>query len=133
MSLALSKIFKIRQLNEDVSLNEYFKLQLDKCALSTDISRQNKLTRDLMIRYAEMSNNLEKNNKLLKKYNEQLEDMVDKKVKDISDLQMAMIYSLVRLSESRDDDTGAHIERTAVLCKDLAKSLKRRNILGNYR
>ncbi|MDD2447675.1 MAG: HD domain-containing protein [Tissierellia bacterium] len=124
MNSDLNDVFEWGQMNEDISSNEYLKLQLDKFAISTDMQIQNKLTSDLMLRYAEMSNMLEKNNKLLTKYNEQLEDMVDEKVKDISDLQMATIYSLVKLSESRDDDTGAHIIRTSTLCKVLAELLK---------
>jgi len=57
----------------------------------------------------------------LEKYNRHLEDMVDVKVREISESQMATIYALVKLSESRDDDTGTHIERTASFCRLLAQ------------
>lgn len=57
----------------------------------------------------------------LEKYNQHLEHLVDEKVKEISSSQMSTIYALVKLSESRDDDTGAHIERTASFCQLLAK------------
>ena len=43
--------------------------------------------------------------------------------KEISDSHMATIYALVKLSESRDDETGTHIERVSVLCKLLAEKL----------
>lgn len=56
----------------------------------------------------------------LEKYNKHLEDMVATKVKEISESQMATIFALVKLAESRDDETGAHIERTASFCRLLA-------------
>lgn len=43
--------------------------------------------------------------------------------KEISDSHIATIYALVKLSESRDDETGAHIERVSILCKLLAEKL----------
>jgi putative two-component system response regulator len=70
----------------------------------------------------EMNNAEEK----LEKYAKHLEELVDEKVQEISDSQMAMIYALIKLAESRDDDTGAHIERTSSFCRLLA--LKARNI-----
>jgi len=44
--------------------------------------------------------------------------------KEIAEEQMATIFALVKLSESRDDFTGAHIERVAILCKLLACELR---------
>jgi putative two-component system response regulator len=46
----------------------------------------------------------EKNNLALNK-------LIEKKVTEISDSQMATIFALAKLTESRDDDTGAHLER----------------------
>ncbi|MEG6615449.1 HD domain-containing phosphohydrolase [Peptococcaceae bacterium 1198_IL3148] len=46
------------------------------------------------------------------------------KDKEIAETQLATIYSLVKLSESRDDETGAHIERVALFCKLLASELR---------
>jgi response regulator RpfG family c-di-GMP phosphodiesterase len=44
---------------------------------------------------------------------------------------MATIFALVKLSESRDDDTGAHIERTASFCRLLAsKAMHHSNYSG---
>lgn len=111
--------------NKNVDIYEYLKVHLDNFALNTDMQIQNTLMRDLMIKYSELSNKIEENNKLLEKYNEQLEEMVDEKVKDISDLQLSTIYALVKLSESRDDDTGAHIERTSSLCKLMAELMSK--------
>jgi len=56
----------------------------------------------------------------LENYSHHLENMVEEKVREISASQMATIYALVKLSESRDDDTGIHIERTAGFCRLLA-------------
>jgi len=60
----------------------------------------------------------------LERYSKQLEQMVSEKVKEISESQMATIFALVKLAESRDDDTGAHIERTASFCRLLAQKAR---------
>lgn len=57
----------------------------------------------------------------LENYNKHLQDMVADKVREISESQMATIFALVKLAESRDDETGAHIERTASFCRLLAQ------------
>lgn len=60
----------------------------------------------------------------LKRYNTKLEEMVQEKVREISESQMATIYALVKLAESRDDDTGEHIVRTSEYCRLLATALR---------
>lgn len=60
----------------------------------------------------------------LRRYSEHLEHMVEEKVAEISSSQMATIYALIKLAESRDDDTGLHIERTASFCRLLALQLQ---------
>ena len=57
----------------------------------------------------------------LEEYSKSLENMVAEKVKETSEAQMATIFALVKLAESRDDETGAHIERTASFCRLLAE------------
>jgi len=58
-------------------------------------------------------------------YNRQKFEKSSRKDREILEAQMATIYSLVKLSESRDDDTGAHLERVSVFCELLAKHLRR--------
>jgi putative two-component system response regulator len=60
----------------------------------------------------------------LEKYNHRLEELVKEKVAEISNSQVATIVALAKLAESRDDDTGAHIERTRAYCKVLAEKLR---------
>lgn len=60
----------------------------------------------------------------LERYSKHLEEMVSEQVQEISEAQMSTIFALVKLSESRDDDTGAHIERTASFCKLLAEKAR---------
>ena len=57
----------------------------------------------------------------LEKYTQHLEDLVEEKVKEITDSQLATIFGLIKLSESRDDETGNHIERTSGFCRLLAE------------
>jgi putative two-component system response regulator len=61
----------------------------------------------------------------LETHNRQLEALVKEKVKEISDSQLATIHALSKLAESRDDDTGEHIERTQSTCRMLAEALAR--------
>lgn len=44
-------------------------------------------------------------------------------VKQISDMQMETIFSLAKLAQSRDDDTGKHLERVQQYCYVLAQRL----------
>ena len=66
----------------------------------------------------------------LEKHNRQLGKLVQTQVKKISDTQMAMIFALAKLAESRDDDSGKHLERVQAFCKKLAEGLAQRSRLG---
>lgn len=117
---------------DSITKDDHYDLILEKFADNIDSKIQNKLMTDLMIKYAELSKNFEEKNRLLLenekklyKYNQQLEELVDEKVKEISESQMATIFALVNLAESRDDDTGAHIERTSIHCKRMAQYLRK--------
>jgi len=61
--------------------------------------------------------------KKLENQNQNLQQIVQKKVKEISDSQRATITALSRLTESRDYETGQHIERVQYFCKILAEKL----------
>lgn len=60
----------------------------------------------------------------LEEHNKHLNQLVDDKVKEISDSQMATIYALAKLAESRDDDTGEHLIRVQVFCRLMAEKLR---------
>ncbi len=60
----------------------------------------------------------------LKHYNQCLENLVKEKVREISDSQLSTIAAVSVLAESRDDDTGHHIERTRTFCRVLATKLR---------
>ena len=57
---------------------------------------------------------------------EQLESMVRKRTKEISDTRDLVFYTLARLAESRDPETGKHLDRiqgyTRILVEDLAQN-----------
>jgi putative two-component system response regulator len=57
------------------------------------------------------------------KYNRELQTLVQQQVKEIADSQMATIFALAKLAESRDDETGRHLEHVQSLCGLLAASL----------
>ena len=62
----------------------------------------------------------------LQQFNSRLQDMVAQQVQEIARSQQAMIFALAKLSHTRDDDTGLHLERVQHLCKILATELSRR-------
>jgi len=47
-----------------------------------------------------------------------------RKEEELADAQYSVVYSLVKLAESRDDNTGAHIERVALFSKIIAEKLR---------
>ena len=59
----------------------------------------------------------------LTQHNQELERLVEQKVREISDSQLATILALAKLAESRDDETGNHLERVQILCAVLAEHL----------
>ena len=59
----------------------------------------------------------------LEKHNRHLNQLVEEKVKEISESQMATIFALAKLAESRDNDTRGHLERVQVYCRLLAEKL----------
>ncbi|MGO9412567.1 MAG: two-component system response regulator [Spirochaetia bacterium] len=60
----------------------------------------------------------------LARYNRYLEQLVEEKVKEISESQLATIFAMVKLAESRDDETGTHIWRVREYCLALANQLR---------
>jgi putative two-component system response regulator len=59
----------------------------------------------------------------LYRYQHHLQDLVQDQVREIADSQMSTIFALAKLAESRDDDTGQHLERVQEFCKLLAQQL----------
>lgn len=56
--------------------------------------------------------------------NRDLQKLVQSKVREISDAQLATILAISKLAEARDDDTGKHLERTRAFCQLLAQRLQ---------
>jgi len=52
-----------------------------------------------------------------------LQRLEAEKAKELSEAQMATIFALAKIAESRDDDTGYHLERVRVYCQRLATRL----------
>jgi len=108
--------------------DEKSKALLNLFADQVDHHIQTALVSELIARYAHVSGQLEERNRQLaisegklREYNEHLEELVEEKVNEIYASQVATIHALVKSAESRDDDTGAHIERTSAYCKLIAE------------
>ena len=61
-------------------------------------------------------------------YTNDLETLVCEQVEEIAKSQMATVFALARLAESRDDETGTHLERVQAFCRLLAGGLAARGL-----
>ena len=61
----------------------------------------------------------------LAQLNRDLQQLVQAKVREISDAQLATILAMSTLAEARDSDTGKHLERTRAFCRLLAQQMQR--------
>jgi putative two-component system response regulator len=60
----------------------------------------------------------------IEEYNHLLEDRVTDQVKEITAAQQATIFALSKLSESRDPETGEHLERMREYCRVVGEHLR---------
>lgn len=68
----------------------------------------------------------------LEEKNKNLESQVINKMQEIYEAQLSTIFAISKLAESRDDDTGKHIERVSTYSKILAEFLLN-SINNNYK
>ena len=61
----------------------------------------------------------------LEEYNLHLEERVREKVKELTQAHLGTIFATSKLAESRDPETGEHLERMREYCKALAEQLAR--------
>ncbi len=59
----------------------------------------------------------------IERYNRNLEERVMRQVRQITSAQIATIFAMSKLAESRDPETGAHLERMREYCRLLAETL----------
>lgn len=59
----------------------------------------------------------------LQSFNTELQDLVARQVAEITHSQQATIFALAKLSHTRDDDTGLHLERVRSFCKLIAQAM----------
>jgi putative two-component system response regulator len=52
-----------------------------------------------------------------------LTEQVENQVREVTELQMAVLFGMAKLAEARDVDTGEHLERCRILCKMFAEYL----------
>lgn len=67
--------------------------------------------------------NLRRLRQEVENHNLSLKKQVKEYAQEIISSQMATIFALAKLTESRDDDTGKHIERVQIYCRLLAERL----------
>jgi putative two-component system response regulator len=67
----------------------------------------------------------ERYRRLIEEHNQQLETRVQAQIKELESANRATIFALAKLAESRDPDTGRHLERVREYCRLLAEHLAR--------
>lgn len=60
----------------------------------------------------------------LAEHNQRLQELVNEQVREISNAQMAIIFAMAKMTETRDDETGKHSERVRRYCVILARGLE---------
>lgn len=78
--------------------------------------------------YIKLKNENENMVKEIELYNLELEEKVAIRTKEIKDVQEVAIFSLARLSESRDPETGEHLIRIREYCKLISLLLINNNL-----
>lgn len=61
---------------------------------------------------------------IFQRYSQQLEDMVNERIIEIEETRNVTIFALAKLAESRDPETGKHLERISHYSKILAEHLR---------
>ena len=103
---------------EDINLvQECFRCAVADYIVKPFVEPEIKAKINLHLRFIQLKGELEKTADILL-------NRVQEQVKFISDTQMETIFSLAKLAQSRDDDTGKHLERVQKYCYVLAKALK---------
>ena len=69
--------------------------------------------------------------KELEEHNRDLQSRVARQVEEITEAQHATILALAKLSESRDEDTGHHIERVQEISRELVEVLMDSGLVDN--
>ena len=62
--------------------------------------------------------------KRIERYNLNLEERVREQVREVTSAQLATIFAMAKLAESRDPETGEHLERMQGYCKILSEKLR---------
>ena len=61
----------------------------------------------------------------IERYNDELQNRVQQQVQQITSAQLGAIFAMSKLAESRDPETGEHLERMREYCKVLSEYLGR--------
>ncbi|MDR3300813.1 MAG: response regulator [Candidatus Accumulibacter sp.] len=82
----------------------------------------------LLLKRIELHSLIESQKRELKDYNDNLQEMVEKKTEDVLILQNAVLQTMAELVECRDDNTGGHIERTRYYLHVLVNAMAEQNL-----
>ncbi|MDR1368491.1 MAG: response regulator [Candidatus Accumulibacter sp.] len=82
----------------------------------------------LLLKRIELHSMLESQKRELQDYNDNLQEMVEKKTEDVFNLQNVVLQTMAELVECRDDITGGHIERTRYYLQILVNAMAEQNL-----
>jgi putative two-component system response regulator len=104
--------------------DDYFTRPFDRTLLRArmDVLLERKWLQDSELRYRQQ----------IEQYNLHLEDRVTEQLRLISEGHVNTIFAMSKLAESRDPETGLHLERMREFCRILAQHLQRRPEFTSY-
>jgi putative two-component system response regulator len=85
----------------------------------------------LLLKRLEVQLTLLEQKRELKQLNQNLNKLVQRKLKTIFGLQRSLLTTISDLVEFRDDITGGHVERTSLLLKFFVDALRERDVYGD--
>lgn len=80
---------------------------------------------DASLERKRLSDQEERYRKQIEHSNEDLSEEVRRKMREVSQSQLAAIFAMSKLAESRDPETGEHLERMREYCKVISEQLSR--------
>lgn len=101
-------------------------LSLNQAAFNVLVSSRPEVSKAVLL---VLTNNIRSNTEAMARDFElrmALERKVQDQLRDLAAGQLAMIFALSKLAESRDSDTGLHLERVREYCRILATELEQR-------
>jgi putative two-component system response regulator len=104
--------------------DDYFTRPFDRTLLRARV--------DVLLERTRLQDGERRYREQIQQYNERLQELVAEQVKVIGAGHASTIFAMSKLAESRDPETGQHLERMREFCRILAQHLRRQPDYSGY-